>query len=715
MRKHLLTILLLAGAVTLHAAEIPVTNQTFVFQTGPWEISGSLSPAFSPSLLKNIRTGVVRADLPYRYTIGLMRAGKKLTGAGLRHISDRRGKLDDGTAFFEVTGSFPQISPDILQVVQTFRGRADADWIEEEIVLVNKGDLALRITEIDFSFGKSLYDKATSQWDPLMRAHELLAVPFLVDPENHRHRHPLSTLQNGNEGWKYQGKPRLLSEAWALTDGRDGFLFSHYSQDLIRLARAQAIYNEEGIELRFGGSGAEIEKEEANTIVLLQPGQRQSLGISRYADVPGGYTRAALEYRGWMDSKGHTKPDSYQPPLHWEPHYDNPWWTFSREHILEEGRKGAEMGCELLYLDPRWDKICGGIEWDTERLGDFAGFNDSVKALGLQGTGLHIMGDFVGGSPADHLKVFPGSARRDAKGGVILPQNPCFASKQWSEPKEARLKNLLAEDDLKFLMFDFHRWPGSCWDKSHGHSVPLTRREHAQAYYSHINRIKAVRPDVLIEAHDAIVAGVPKIYLPKYYGHTGGHRWDEHWGFEFMHNPLLDLVEGRALSLYYYRLAYDIPMYLHIPMYADNDNLLMFWWYASTVQHLGIGGTRADFATKGGGGLLPLPQSRFDAYQKAVAEYKPLRKFFIEGTFHGLGEYAHLHVRPDLNQAVLMVFNLEQEPVERTLRFKPSEVGLKSVESADGADVNTDGDDALIHVTIPAVSPTLIPLNFHSK
>ena len=597
-------------------------------------------------------------------------------------------------------------------MVQTFRAHPDQDWIEEEIVLVNPGAVAVRITDLDFSFGKSLYNKTSSQWDPIMSAHELMAVPFLVDPENHRHRHPLSTLQNGNEAWKYQGKPRLLSEAWALTDGADGFLFSHYSQDLIRMARAQAIYNEQGIELRFGGAGAEIEKEEGNFLFLVGAGERQSLGTARYAEYTGGHRDGAMLYRGWMDAREHTKPQNYQPPLHWEPHYDNPWWLFSREHILEQARKGVAMGCELLYLDPRWDKICGGIQWDTARLGDFSDFNDAVKALGLQGTGLHIMGEFAGAKPEEYLEIFPGSARLNAKQEPILPQVPCFASTQWLGPKEDRLKHLLQEDDLKFLMFDFHRWAGACWDASHGHSVPLTRREHAQAYYNHIARIKAVRPDVLIEAHDAIAAGAPKAYLPKYYGHTGEHHWDEHWAFEFMHNPLLDLIEGQALSLYYYRLAYGIPMYLHIPMYADNDNLLMFWWYASTVQHLGIGGTRVDFATAGGGGLHPMPKARFDAYQNAVAEYKPLRAFLIDGTFYGINEYAHLHVRPDLNQAVLMVFNLDQEQVERTLRFRPAESGLASVTSASGATLQSDGAETVLTVAIPPMSAKRVKLNF---
>jgi hypothetical protein len=700
------TAISLAGSAQVHAQE------TFDFRAGLWEVGGSLSPVFSPSSLKNTDSGTVRADLPYHFHIAIRHQNRALEGSGVRYLSHREGTGSDGGGFFEVTGHFDGISSDLLQVVHTFRETAGRQWLEESIELVNRDKAAIRVMNLDLGFNKSLYDAEKQAWHPWMGAHELLAVPFLVDPSGNRHRHPLPTLQNGNEAWRFQGKPRLLSEAWVLTDGLDGFLFSHYSQDLIRMARAQAIYDEDGIALRFGGSGSENEKEEGDFIFVIPPRTSQSLGVSRYMEYAGGYREGALLYRNWMDAMGHAKPEGYQPPLHWEPHYDNPWWTYSREHILDQGRKGVAMGCELLYLDPIWNTFLGGGGWDSRRLGSFADFNKEVVSMGLKGTGLHIMGQSIPGQRDVFQENFPGAQMRNVQGEIIHPHAPCYTSKAWQEEKEARINKLLQQEDLKFLMFDFHPWMGSCWEDLHGHGVPMTRRDHAQAYYNHIARIKAMRPGVLIEAHDAIVAGRPRVYLPKYYGHTGDHRWDEHWGFEFMHNPLKDLVEGHALALYYYRQAYNIPLYLHFPMYADNDNLLMFWWMASTVQHLGIGGTRVDFATKGGGGLHPMPEARFTAYQEAVAEYKPLRKFFIDGTFHGINEYAHLHVRPDLNQAVLMVFNLEQHTIDRRVRFRPSETGLDSVVSASGADIAADGEDVLITVSISPMSAQIIGINF---
>ena len=59
--------------------------------------------------------------------------------------------------------------------------------------------------------------------------------------------------------------------------------------------------------------------------------------------------------------------------------------------------------------------------------------------------------------------------------------------------------------------------------------------------------------------------------------------------------PMEDLLSGRAITLYYYNLAYGLPLYIHIDLRADNQNALVFW-NASTCRHLGIGGTHKDAA-----------------------------------------------------------------------------------------------------------------------
>ncbi|HDH07229.1 MAG TPA: hypothetical protein ENF87_02550 [Thermoproteales archaeon] len=79
------------------------------------------------------------------------------------------------------------------------------------------------------------------------------------------------------------------------------------------------------------------------------------------------------------------------------------------------------------------------------------------------------------------------------------------------------------------------------------------------------------------------------------------------------------LLSRRALSLYYINLAYEIPIYLHIDLRKDNEDALMFWWYASTCRHLGVGGKHED-------------PKVWNAHKEAMKLYK---KFYTRGTFTG--------------------------------------------------------------------------------
>ncbi len=102
-----------------------------------------------------------------------------------------------------------------------------------------------------------------------------------------------------------------------------------------------------------------------------------------------------------------------------------------------------------------------------------------------------------------------------------------------------------------------------------------------------------------------------------------------------MWDPYYDLLSGKALSLYEYNLAYDIPLYLHIHEGRDSTTMLAFWWYASTCRHLGIGGV-SD------------PQSPlYVALKQAVTRYRRLKPFFTQGDFVGLDVFSHVHVLPD--------------------------------------------------------------------
>ena len=95
-------------------------------------------------------------------------------------------------------------------------------------------------------------------------------------------------------------------------------------------------------------------------------------------------------------------------------------------------------------------------------------------------------------------------------------------------------------------------------------------------------------------------------------------------------------LTGKALALYYYALGCNVPLYLHITMAADNDACVFFWWTASTVRHLGIGGKTSNKTIEPGGGLAPYdPEQRFAAYQAQMRTYNRLKPFFVRGVFHG--------------------------------------------------------------------------------
>jgi hypothetical protein len=170
-----------------------------------------------------------------------------------------------------------------------------------------------------------------------------------------------------------------------------------------------------------------------------------------------------------------------------------------------------------------------------------------------------------------------------------------------------------------------------------------------------------------------------------HYLHGVGASFDEGWGFEYMWDPMDDLVSGKAVSLYYYNLAYSLPLYIHIDLRKDNDRALIFWWYASTCRHLGVGGKHKD------GDI-------WKAHKCAMVTYLRLKKFFTQGTFLGLGEDVHLHWIPGEKRAVLNVFNLDAKAVEREITIDLSEMGMGRVTGVSEGSWQVDGQ--VLHVRL---------------
>lgn len=239
-------------------------------------------------------------------------------------------------------------------------------------------------------------------------------------------------------------------------------------------------------------------------------------------------------------------------------------------------------------------------------------------------------------------------------------------------------------------MFDSDQYSGLCYDKSHGHSIPSTREEHARAVLDLIRRIKTRYPNVLIELHDPISGPSGIHYTPTYFGFARPGSFDCLWGHEFMWNSMDDLLAGRAASLYYYNLAYSIPLYLHVNLKQDNENALVFWWYASTCRHLGVGGKSPSPAV-------------WEADKRAMREYKPLKRFYTQGVFYGLEETVHVHTLPDIREAVVDAFNLGDAPANKRLRFRPSDIGLPpGTVTVEGARLDERSAEVTADFLVPA-------------
>lgn len=271
----------------------------------------------------------------------------------------------------------------------------------------------------------------------------------------------------------------------------------------------------------------------------------------------------------------------------------------------------------------------------------------------------------------------------------------------------------LADAGVTFFMFDFcdyhvestgtglvHHNPLPCSSPDHGHKVPMSIEEHSRGIIEVMQRVKAKYPDLLIEAHDRVSGGIQD-YMPLYYEHNldGTVTFDEHWGFEYMWNPYMDLLSGKALSLYEYNLAFDIPLYLHINLGFDNTAALSFWWYASTCRHLGVGGIKPG-------------HRNWDGHVKAMQTYLQYKPFFAEGRFIGFSRDAHGHVLDDRKAAVLNVFNLKSDTLDVEHVLDLGLMGLPAGTILEGEGVERDGDRWVYRAKMRGLTASVVEITW---
>ena len=693
----------MALPMSMKGAEAKSSRGAVTLKNAQLELTLSAGSGLQCKLV-HVPSGRVLADGAYSYSFGTpVFTGVKQEGAA----AVLEGKTETG-----------------LGVKHRFTADPATSWIEEELELSNSGatPVSLHDARSGFVLPVSLDgEQVRGPW----AEYKFTAIPFRREPNGYRLQYAdfsvgdVLTKQYSSELWSAETTvtPMFASEAWAWTDGKQGFLLTKYSPGGLEFALLDpVVLPQGGLGLRWGGTGVYRGMPEHGA--WLRPGETHRFGTTRITPYAGDWQQGFYQFREEMEKRGHGCPANFNPPVHWNELYDNKlWWLpgdqqndpemrkkyYTLDSMKEEAAKAKAIGCEALYMDPGWDTSFGSKIWDEARLGSYASFITMLQRdYGLKSS-LHT--PLSGWSdptsiPIEANRVDRFGQRRmwDPSTGFIASPL-CGSSRQYIDETAKRLKTL-AKDGAAFFMFDGTVYHEECWDPNHGHQVPARQEEHDQARSRLARLVHMEYPDVLIEMHNP---------PPIYYGHgrcdgaaadCRAAGFDVVWAFELMWKPLQDLLSGHSVALYYYNLAYSLPLYLHIDLRSDNKNALVFWWNASTCRHLGIGGTHPEEAVR-------------QAQKEGMANYRRLKHYYASGTFYGIDEQTHVHTHAQGKGAVINCFNLEEKPAEREIRFEPARLGLSS--SADlkftGADFTRSSDAYIGRVKIPGEGHTLIEVS----
>jgi hypothetical protein len=696
-----------------------------VLTNGRMELTVGTSAGLNPKLLRDRKTARVYADGDYSWPNAQF---PKLTS------EPAITRSPDGSCSVTFQGMLGH-----LAIAQKFSAlNDDPDAIQEEITIRNTTDEL--ISTADFKCGLTKRLRTGDAWMPEAGL-TLCHVPYRRSLGGKSQECPLrEVVEHGmaypvGNGHTHQ-TAAWGAEGWLWTDGAATLLISKYNPNGLEWSLLEPVKRGDDAFIRFGGAGlwrpglplrshndspSECRHGLPSAAAGLAPGKSYTFGPTRLQCLDGGWKPAYYAYRKYTESLGCRPAKGYNPPVHWNELYDNEYFFkvaplgrydvdqaelrakmkslmkqyYTLEDMKGEAAKAKELGCEALYLDPGWDTGASTFVWDAERLGSFKSFRDMMK----EQYGLKVsLWCGLGGAPPTYADPAscPVEAQVMARDGrrtqILCLSSPAFL--------DARSKTLLdlARKGAAFFMFDSTQYSGPCYDKSHGHAIPSTPDEHADSIYELARRIKRECPNVLIESHDPITGPGSGNYSPTYLNFAKPHSFDCLWGHEFMWNSMDDLISGRALSLYYYNLAYSIPLYLHVSLKPDNANALVFWWYASTCRHLGLGGKHADPAV-------------WQSHKKALQTYLPLKQFYTQGVFYGLDETLHAHTLHDRGESVLNAFNLSDKTEKKHLAFRLSDIGLPSGPvQLEGTPFQQQGDVIHVDLSIPGRGHRLLKI-----
>jgi hypothetical protein len=653
------------------------------------------------------------SERPYQYGLSCNTKGQEDQEDHLTAYAYRQ--LEDET---ECSGSFG-----LSGLFMTQQFRKEGNGISETLSLSNPHTYPVRVNKVHFGFLALLRDKT---------AWQLRAIPFLVQLDGSVHDYTMDQLVSGTaKNARYVDASReeppiredgLRSEAWAWGDDTGGIVIIKYNNEQVEYSIAAVDRDQGDAVLRFGGAGLAFYGEPLYQC-QLNAGETFTFGKTYYFPYEGTIQAAYALYRLFIEQKGHTFPKAYNPPVNWNVLYDIGWHHsdadqlhkhYHKEAILLEAEKARDCGCELLYLDPGWEVAEGLTLWDESRLGSVSDLATQLKVdFGLDLGYRTIL--------RTYKKHWDEAYQVQHSYGLMQPERmkpvwgyhfwePCLCHPEFFEEKLKRILEI-SKQGMKFMMFDEMDWRGPCYDPSHGHTVPSTARDHIEAVYRLAAEVRKQCPDILTEVHDPVSPWSHTLYAPTYFrqGPAEVGSYDEHWGFEYMWNCIDDLKTGKALALYYYNLGSSIPLYLHITMAADNDACIFFWWTASTVRHLGIGGKTSHPTVEFAGALAPFDrEQRFRSYREQMNLYRKLKPFFARGTFHGIAEHIHLHTLAGQTGGVINVFNLTEDDQEFVFSVPTGLFGSQQALAITGAIAIWENSEVEFRLRLGALSPGII-------
>ena len=598
-----------------------------------------------------------------------------------KNLVSREIRLE-GTNTLVIEGKFEETG---LLLTHIFKLPAKSKWLEEFISITNKGEKKVRLGLINLGFEKALFEQF-SGWNNNLDQFFLSSIPYrrFLGYGDDKKKENYTANDLLLKAWinKETEVPGYCAEGWLWGTKSNGLIICKYKQTEMEYSRFRSFSKTlpgrgaEDTYIIFGGVYLYEGNPEAST--LLEPKKSYSFGVSKYAVYKGDYKEGYYLYRSHLDDQGHKFKENYDPPIHWNELYNLGWVAektgffvdntdfelYTLDQLYEEAKLARDIGAESIYLDPGWNVTLGSEIWNEERLGSLKDFSETIHNKFNLKLALHLMMNFEGENEPDEFYL-------TTKKGVKLVADPYMnlfcvcANDYWVKEKTRRLLEL-AKEGIDFFMFDFTELSMfmvdnlGCFNKNHGHEVPMKRQTHAENILKVIQNVKREYPNLLIEAHDRGV----KPRHPLYYQHNLPHSFDENWGFECMWNPMQDLISGRAIQLFEYNLAYSIPLYLHINEHSDNDQMLQFWWYASLVRHLGIGGLNDKNSPK------------YKALKEALVLYKKNKSIFCRGTFYGISQHIHLHVDESTKSGILIAYNLTSRPKQIEIRINRQKYGL---------------------------------------